>query len=165
MSQDFSLLCMYLAEAAYLFINFQKSFQTFVRRRNSQPSASLKPSIVPPLELKMPSSSDAKTVFRNQLQRHKSLSNYYHHPGSNITLEGASTRPKPWSISPKITVMTPATLPVDFKASVATLPPIEIKPMRTTSSKEINVQSLAIDTTDFIKTPTAKLKKNIIPNL
>ena len=113
----------------------------------------------------MPSSSDAKTVFRNQLQRHKSLSNYYHHPGSNITLEGASTRPKPWSISPKITVMTPATLPVDFKASVATLPPIEIKPMRTTSSKEINVQSLAIDTTDFIKTPTAKLKKNIIPNL
>ena len=165
MSQDFSLLCMYLAEAAYLFINFQKSFQTFERRRNSQPSASLKPSIVPPLELKMPSSSDAKTVFRNQLQRHKSLSNYYHHPGSNITLEGASTRPKPWSISPKITVMTPATLPVDFKASVATLPPIEIKPKRTTSSKEINVQSLAIDTTDFIKTPTAKLKKNIIPNL
>ena len=82
---------MYLAEAAYLFINFQKSFQTFERRRNSQPSASLKPSIVPPLELKMPSSSDAKTVFRNQLQRHKSLSNYY--PG--ITLEGASTRPKP----------------------------------------------------------------------
>ena len=161
MSQDFSLLCMYLAEAAYLFINFQKSFQTFERRRNSQPSTSLKPSIVPPLELKMPSSSDAKTVFRNQLQRHKSLSNYY--PG--ITLEGASTRPKPWSISPKITVMTPATLPVDFKASVATLPPIEIKPKRTTSSKEINVQSLAIDTTDFIKTPTAKLKKNIIPNL
>ena len=160
---------MYLAEAAYyLFINFQKSFQTFERRRNSQPSASLKPSIVPPLELKMPSSSDAKTVFRNQLQRHKSLSSnyYHHHPGtSNITLEGASTRPKPWSISPKITVMTPANLPVDFKASVATLPPIEIKPMRTTSSKEINVQSLAIDTTDFIKTPTAKLKKNIIPNL
>ena len=153
---------MYLAEAAYLFINFQKSFQTFERRRNSQPSASLKPSIVPPLELKMPS-SDAKTVFRNQLQRHKSLSNYYHHPGSNITLEGASTRPKPWSISPKITVMTPATLPVDFKASVATLPPIEIK--HSMKTKEFNIQSLAIDTTDFIKTPTAKLKKNIIPNL
>ena len=105
-------------------------------------------------------SSDAKTVFRNQLQRHKSLSNYY--PGS-ITLEGASTRPKPWSISPKITVMTQATLPADFKASVATLPPIEIK--HSMKTKEFNIQSLAIDTTDFIKTPTSKFKKNIIPNL
>ena len=107
-------------------------------------------------------SSDAKTVFRNQLQRHKSLSNYY--PGSNITLEGASTRPKPWSISPKITVMTQATLPADFKASVATLPPIEFK-HSSMKTKEINIQSLAIDTTDFIKTPTSKFKKNIIPNL
>ena len=141
----------------YSLLSFYANFQVY-ERRNSQPTstaiavtASLKPSLVP-LELKMPS-SDTKTVFRNQLQRHKSLSNY------PITLEGASIRPKPWSISPKVTVMTPATLPEDFRAKVATLPPIEIKPNTPT---DFSVQSLAIDT-EFIK---SKLKKNsVISNL
>ena len=147
-------------------------------RRNSQPNSSssistpsststnaslMKPSLVP-LELRMSqtssssgsSSENAKIVFRHHLQRQKSLSTATQYP----TLEGASTRPKPWSISPKMTVITPAALPEDFKATVATLPPIELK--RSKSTAEVNIHSLAIDN-DFGKSKLTK--KNVLSNL
>ena len=147
-------------------------------RRNSQPNSSssistpsststnaslMKPSLVP-LELRMSqtssssgsSSENAKIVFRHHLQRQKSLSTATQYP----TLEGASTRPKPWSISPKMTVITPAALPEDFKATVATLPPIELK--RSKSTAEVNIHTLAIDN-DFGKSKLTK--KNVLSNL
>ena len=95
----------------------------FLQRRGSNPSI-LKPTLVPlatenmNLELKM------------QLQRRSSKTNH-----------------QPWSFNnqKKVSFKDSNPLPTDFKATVASLPPILKKPYN-----NVNVQSLAVDL-DFVK--------------
>lgn len=73
-------------------------------------------------------------VFKHRLQRNKSL-----HSCHNLYEE--SRRPhQPWSVSPKFVTVAAAkcSLPLEFKATVATLPPISA-----------NRQSLAVDSGFF----------------
>lgn len=97
----------------------------------------LKPTLVPisrenPAAIANLSPEDQKRKLQSQLQKNR----------------------KPWSINAgKSHQMSENLLPVDFKATVATLPPIV--------TKQVNVQSLAVDL-DFVKT---KHKLNHVSNL
>ena len=61
---------------------------------------------------------------------------------------------KPWSVNTRSNLMRQESLPSDFKATVATLPPIEAS-KRPQFEAAVNVQSLAVDL-DFVKTRQKK---------
>lgn len=86
-----------------------------------------------------------KKVLKNQLQRNRNLA-------SNSMMESN----KPWSVNTTrnnhSSLIRQESLPSDFKATVATLPPIQ--PARRPQC-EVNVQSLAVDL-DFVKTRQKK---------
>ena len=115
----------------------------------------LKPTLVPIVpvnnsrELKhsseeMPSySTFGKKVLKNQLQRNRSLAS------CSMAAESGN---KPWSVNNRNHMLRQETLPSDFKATVATLPPIQTTRR---SQCEVNVQSLAVDL-DFVKTRQKK---------
>ena len=112
----------------------------------------LKPTLVPIVPVsssrdlklsseEMPHSTFGKKVLKNQLQRNRSLA----------SCSMAESGNKPWSVNNR-NMLRQETLPSDFKATVATLPPIQTTRR---SQCEVNVQSLAVDL-DFVKTRQKK---------
>ena len=93
----------------------------------------LKPTLVP-----LPS-DNTNLELKMQLQRRGSKTCHHHH--------------QPWSCSnKKVSFKESSPLPNDFKATVASLPPI----LKKTPALRYNVQSLAVDL-DFVKlNPTKK---------
>ena len=107
----------------------------------------LKPTLVPICDDLKISLEERKKILRNQMQRNRSLNS---HDQAN----------QPWSVNSgtrnlQFHYHRKESLPLDFKATVATLPPIEMKPTATTTihHREVNVQSLAVDL-DFVKKKT-----------
>ena len=91
------------------------------------------------------SSYHGKKVLKNQLQRNRSLA-------SNSMSEQYNN--KPWSVNTRNSLLRQESLPSDFKATVATLPPI-VASKRPQFEAAVNVQSLAVDL-DFVKTRQKK---------
>ena len=92
--------------------------------------------------------SSSKQSIRTQLQRNRNLVISQNMPAESN---------QPWSVNQGRIYHRQESLPSDFKATVATLPPIQSKP------REVNVQSLAVDL-DFVKVGQKKPAFNVTTN-